>query len=521
MTYLEWIIAAQPILLILFSATISLLHTFVKKVFVVDLVAVVLSLLSLAISIYALVYVVGSGMLVYKFGGFPPPLGITYVVDEISAVLGLLTTFSLTLSVTYGSWILEPDSRYLFYSAAFLLVAGSTSLFYTADIFNLYVSAELTSISSYVLASFYRSRGASIRAASFYSLTASLVLSLLLLSTFILYGSYGTLNMADLALKSRDPSSWVPYTGSVFGDIVLASKVSLAIIAWVMMFKSAIMPNHFWLPGVYSEAPTPAVALFTTSADIIGVYGLARLLVTVFGVNTVFSEFREILMNVLLVTAATSATVSAVLVTLQRSVRKVVAYSTIAQFSLALVGISIGNPEGVAGAVLHLVANGLGDALVLYSAGLAAVTCGRSLTCLSYLRRYRVAYIALITGFLNLFGIIPLLPGFWSKAILTLAVIRAGMPAGAALVLAVSGLCAVGYFRAVASSLKSTSEVVRREGYRGNTLVPTVVLLVLLATTMALGVLLLVSGSARSFVVEGIGSSIANYERYIRLVLGV
>ena len=518
---MEWVIAAQPILLISFSATVPLLHTFVRRVSAVDSVAVALSILSLAVSAYSLAYVLRSGTLVYRFGGSPPPLGIAYVVDEASSVLGLLATFSLTLSVAYGSWVLEPSSRYLFYSTAFLLVAGCVSFLYTADLFNLYVSAELVSISSYVLTSFYRSRGVAIRATSTYALSASLVLSLLLLSAFILYGSYGTLSMADIALKSRNPGSWVPYSGSVFGDVVLASKISLAIIAWVMIFKSAIMPNHFWLPGVYAEAPTPAVALFTASADVMGVYGAARLLVTVFGAGTVFEEYRGVLMDLLLVIATTSATASAVLVSFQRSVRRIVAYSTIAQFSLALMGVATGTPEGVAGAVLHLVANGLGDALVLYSAGLAAVACGRSLACLSYLRGYRVAYVALVIGFLNLFGVVPLLPGFWSKAVLTLAMVRAGRPLGAAAVLAVSGLCAIGYFKALASSLKPTHTAVYRGDYREGTAVPTAVIAVLVAVTLALGVLLLVSDSVRGFVVGGVGGSIADCERYIRLVLGV
>lgn len=520
MNFLEWVVAAQPILLILSSAALPLLSAFVRRTSVIDLVAAATSAISLAISVYALVAVARFGTLVYRFGGFPPPLGIVYVVDEASATLGLLATFSLLLSVAYGSWILEPASRYLFYATAFLLVAGCTSLFYTADLFNLYVSAELTSISAYVLTSFYRSRGAAIRAASIYALSASLVLSLLLLSVFMLYGSYGTLNMADLALKSRNPGAWVPLSGTVFGDIVLASKVSLAIIAWLMIFKSAIVPNHFWLPGVYMEAPTPAVALFTASADIIGVYGAARLLITVFGAGTVFDGYRRMLLDVLLVIAAASALISSTLVTSQESVRRIVAYSTIAQYSLAFAGVVSGTLEGVAGAMLHLVANGLGDALVLYSAGIAAVACGRSLTCLSYLRGYRVAHLALIVGFLNLFGIIPLLPGFWSKALLTLAMVKAGRPLGAALVLAVSGLCAIGYFRAVASSLKPSPMVVRSKGYRGGTVLPIAVLLVLLVATISLGVLLLVSDSIRSFVVEGIGNSVEDYERYIRLVLG-
>ncbi len=517
---MHWVIAALPILLLLPSATIPLLYITTKKVLIVDTAALISAAFSLAISFYTISLVVAEGPITYYFGGFPPPLGITYIIDEASATLGTLATFSLLLSIIYGSWILDPKWRYLYYTATFLLIAGCVSYLYTADIFNLYVSAELISISSYVLASFYRGKGIAIRAASIYAISASLVLSLLLLSAFLIYGSYGTLNMADLALKSRDPNAEVLFSGTVFGDIVLASKIVLALILWVMLFKSAIMPNHFWLPGVYSGAPTPAVALFTASADIIGIYGIARLFLTVFGSGIVFEDYRRILMTVLTFIAAGSSLASATLVSLQRNVRGIVAYSTISQFSLALMGITTNINEGAAGAIFHLVSNSLGDMLVLYSAGMATALCGRSLECLSTLRKYKVAYISLILGFLNLFGIIPILPGFWSKAILTLAFIKTEFPAGSVIVLASSGLCAAGYFRVLISSLRPGVTKKRTQEEISLT-IPTITLILLIITTLALGVSLLFFEDLRNFLVFNVGNSMVDYKRYIRIVLGV
>jgi len=510
------IIGLLPIYLLISATLIVLLKLILKKEVIVDLIAIILGFISLVATFYTMFLTMKHGIIIYRFGGFPPPLGIVYVVDKVSAILSMLVSFSLIMAIVYSIWILLPKWRYLFYSLAFLLIAGVIGCLYTGDIFNFFVSLELLAISSYALTAFYRGSSKAIRAAVIYAITGSIATSLYLLASFLIYASYGTLNMADVALKAREPEYIVAFSGKVYGDIVLPTIVAMILILWTMLFKSGIIPNHFWLLDVYSESPTPAVALFTSTADMIGVYGISRFFLTVFGEGISIEYFRSLLFNIALLIASVSALASALLVVMQTNIRRLIAYSTISQLSLAFMGVLTGVPEGISGAMLHLITNGLGDMLMLYSAGIAIISCGKDLSCLSTLRSNIIAYTAFVIGSLNLFGIFPLLPGFWSKALLTLGFLKAGLFWGIIVVLVSSGLCAAGYFKAIGAIFK----LKRNSFITVSTTIPAIVLVTLMLLALTLGILITLNGYFREFVIQW-GYDMIDYKRYIVITLNL
>lgn len=503
--------ALVPTVYLLSAVLIGLTSVLTSRRYLVDLLAIASCLSTLVLDVKMLLSLGAGELAVYKFGGVPPPLGVVFIVDRASAVLATFSAFSATITFIYLLWSMDSTSRQYFYTLALLMLAGVHVCLFTGDMFNLYVSIELVAVSSYALTGFLGRSPLAVRAAMIYGITGIAITSFLLLSVVLLYGSYGTLNMADIALKATYPDAVVALSGRVHGDIVSTTKVSIALTTWVFLFKSGIMPNHFWLPEVYRSAPFQAVALFTSSADIIGIYGLIRLYSTIFTDVTIFRDFLRGFSTVLMVMGGASAIVSSLLVARQRTVRRLVAYSTVAQLSLSLLGVGAGNPDALAGSLLNMVANGLGDMSVLYSAH--AIRDNRG-------SRYALvaSRVALVTGFLNLFGVLPILPGFWSKTLLTLGLIRAGSPFGAAIVLTSAGLCAIGYFKLAFRLLSQSETGSISEGKSASSIVPSMVLTVLVMAMLGIGIALLVSGELR-LNIRSSEALVVGTETYIKYLL--
>lgn len=482
-----------------------------------DVIAAIGSIICIALAIKIFSVANSIGITVYRFGGFPPPLGVAYIADAVNSVLALFTSFALFISLSLAMLTIDTRYRYLFHTLAYLLVAGVYGCLFTIDIFNLYVSIELIAISSYALTAFYRNRRA-IRAAIIYGISGTVVTSFLLLTTLLIYGSYGTINMIDIALKVLDPGIITPLSGGVFGNIFLSSKIAIALATWTFLFKSGIVPNHFWLPETYSATPFPAIILFTAGADIIGVYGLLRLYYTVFPSGGMLDDYRNLFFNILLVIGIISAIISSMLVSRQTTIRKLIAYSSISQFSLALLGITTRTVEGISGSILHIIVNGLGDIAIIYS--ISILYLARNMRVLDNFIHI-LSKLVLVIGMLNLFGITPVLPGFWSKTFITLGFINASIPWGAAIVLISSGLCAIGYLRMVIrfftldKSLKTIDIDISKPCIE---IISIAMLLIIISIITGIGLIFLISTETRGMFLS-YGSTFENISIYIDSII--
>lgn len=454
----------------------------------------------------------------YWFGGFRPPLGIVYTIDSLSSSLALLSMFILTMSTLYSTWMVRSRSEYLYYTFMLSLGAGSVGCLYTGDIFNFFVMLEVLSLSAYVLVSFYRDNPKAIEASIRYAIVGIVATSLYLLAAFIVYGSYGTLNMADIAMKSRHPDAVVAYSGKIFGDIAFSTAIAIALSAWTFTFKAAIFPNHFWLPDANPEAPTPVSALFVAVIDLVGAYGVMRFLHTLFGAGSVIEALRHDILLLLHVLGAVSALVGALLLLVQTDIKKFIAYSTISHMGLAFMAITTGTQRGVSAGILQLISNSLSEALLFYTAGIAVVATGRSLESLGALRRSKVASSAFIVGLLNLFGIVPLFVGFWSKLFIFMAVLEVGYLASAIVLVASTGISGIGYVRLMNYLIRSAPKV-REDSRLLNCWIPNVVIAITTLTLILLGVAVTAVPEV-SEVVAGVGSTTMNYVDYVKAVIG-
>lgn len=451
------------------------------------------------VTTYNLWVVWKNGVQVYTFGGWPPPLGISYEVDLLGAVLSALTGWVLLLIALYSTWYVRDAEGIPYYYTLLLgLEAGLLGCIYTGDAFNLFVMLEVLSISAYALVGYYRRKPEAIEAAVKYGLLGAAATTIYFIALVFLYGAFGTLNMADLAIKSRAVAH-SPFSGAIYGAIPVSASVGVALALWAFTYKSALFPNHFWLPDAHPEAPTPVSAALSGLVVNVGAYAVIRFMYTIFGPDSVLGAgagFRDTVLIALLILGAASGLVGALMMAVQEDIKRLLAYSTISHVGLIFMGISIGLSSvpqevasvGLAGAIYHIINHSVGKALLFMAAGTLIVAAGgrRKLDDLAGIgRKYPLVTAALFIGFFQLMGLPPF-GGFTSKFLLYMAFFEAGLPVISVLIVAISAISVMGYAKVMYSVwFRPTSS--EFGGEAGSYVLPSGVVMFMAAICVALG----------------------------------
>jgi multicomponent Na+:H+ antiporter subunit D len=450
---LEFItIGLTPPLLIAIAFSLPIFTLVVKKKLFYDVYALISLTIALILSLYNyyLVFYVVRGPIVYPFGGWPPPVGIVYEVDALSAYFGVIISVVMLLIGVYSVWYLRGVSGYEWYYTLLLgLEAGMIGCVYTGDAFNLFVMIEVLSVSAYGLVVFYRTSHEAVEAGIKYSLIGATATTVYFIALVFIYGAFGTLNMADIAFKSRTASEF-PFSGVVVGNIHLASAIALALSMWAFTFKAAVVPNHFWLPDAHPAAPTPISAALSGLVVKVGVYAIIRFLYTIYGLDTLqpISNVVNIMMKVLIVLGMASALIASALMIVQTDIKRLIAYSTIMHVGFIVAGLSLGTQLGLEAALYHTINHAVGKALLFLSAGVLINAAGsRNIDEISGVGRYlRLTTLTLILAILSLEGLPPL-AGFFSKLLLYEAFISSGLAILAAVLIISSAFALLAYIK--------------------------------------------------------------------------
>ena len=398
------------------------------------LLAVAVSWTALAIALALAFKVREAGPISYAIGNWPPPWGIEYRVDGLSAFVLVLVSLVAALVAPYArasiAAELPRDQHYLFFTMFSLCLAGLLGIAITGDAFNLFVFLEISSLSTYVLIALGRDRRA-LLAAYQYLVLGTVGATFYVVGVGLLYLMTGTLNLADLAARLRDVHEIRP---------VLAA---LAFITVGIGLKLALFPLHFWLPNAYAFAPSAITAFLAATATKVSVYVLLRFYFVIFGVPLVFGRLP---MAEILIALSVLAVVSASLVAVyQRDLKRMFAYSSVAQIGYITLGMGLANEPGLTGAVAHLFNHGLTKgALFLLLGGISLRVGATSLARAAGLARSMpFSSFGIVLGGLSLIGV-PGTAGFISKWYLVLGAIERGYWWLVALILA-SSLIAVVY----------------------------------------------------------------------------
>lgn len=202
-------------------------------------------------------------LLVYALGDWAAPFGIVLVVDRLAAAMTLLSALLGLCCVLYASDGFDAEGRF-FHPLFQLQLLGLNGSFLTGDLFNLFVFFEIMLLASYALLA--QTGGlARTRAGIAYVVLNLLGSSLFLIALGLLYGTLGTLNLADVA-----------YRLSLLGMQHNGARLALALLCAVFVLKAALLPLSFWLPHTYAAAPAPVAALFAIMTKV-GIVSLLRL----------------------------------------------------------------------------------------------------------------------------------------------------------------------------------------------------------------------------------------------------
>lgn len=408
------------------------------------LVSVLMSAFSLFCALILLAQVQLDGPVSYELGGWAPPLGIEFAIDALNAmILVLVTAISLLASVFSWPTVaaeVPDEKRHLFYSAYLVCLTGLCGVAITGDAFNLFVFLEISSISTYVLVALGSSRDRRALPAAFnYLVMGTIGATFFVIGVGFLYAATGTLNMADIA--SRLPE-------------LAGSRTVQAAYAFIIVglgLKAAMWPLHQWLPNAYAYSPSYVTVFLSATATKVALYALIRFLFTIFSPNFVFEglSFTAFFLPLGLI-AMVACSFQAVF---QTDVRRMLAYSSVAQVGYMILGVSLGTTLGLTAGLFHL----LGHAMMkgaLFMAVSGAVLTYKGTTIRDFAGLGRSApwtMTAFAIAGLSLIGV-PLTIGFQSKFILLSAAQAEGYW-WAALLIVFSSVLAVVYVGRVLESV--------------------------------------------------------------------
>jgi len=404
--------------------------------------ATAVSAVSFAVALMLAAEVSGGAEISYLLGGWAAPWGIEYRIDALNALVVVIVSGASTVTLVHARLGVAREVRRerigLFYTSWLLCLTGMLGIAITGDVFNVFVFLEIASLSTYALVALGPGPAA-LLAAFRYLVLGSIGATFFLVGVGLLYMMTGTLNMADLSVRLDDVSD----TRTVAAGVVF---VVLGI-----GLKAAVFPLHAWLPAAYAHAPSSAAAFLAGTSTKVSVYVLVRFLLDVAGVDL---SFERLGLGAFLIPLAIAGVLAGSAVAVfQDSVKRLLAWSSIAQLGYMVLGLGLGTAGGVAASVVHVfnhavmkVALFLAVANLVYRAGSDALANVAGLG-----RRMPWTMGAFLVAAMSLVGV-PLTAGFVSKWYLLRAALADGMWPIAVVILTSSLLAAIYMWRVVSAA---------------------------------------------------------------------
>lgn len=290
-----------------------------------------------------------SGPVVSYLGNWRPlpsgaMIGVTMTIDPLGAGLATLAALMVAVALLF-TWRYFDTRGPTFHALLLVFLGGLAGFALTGDLFNLFVFFEVMSVTAYALTAYRIERPAPLQGALSFAVTNTVGAMMILFGIALLYGRTGALNMAQVG---------VALTGHAADGLVI---VAFALIVAGFLVKAAIVPFHFWLADAYAVAPTPAVIVFTGVMSDLGIYAVARIYWSVFAGS--LGGHADGIRLVLVCFAVVTALLGAVMCLFQAHLKRLLAFVTISQVGLAMIGVALLTPGGLAGAALLVPADGL------------------------------------------------------------------------------------------------------------------------------------------------------------------
>ena len=343
-------------------------------------------------------------VLVVQMAAWPAPYGITLVADGLTGLLLLLGGVTGLLTVLFASSSLQTSprrgqsarlnrAREVFGTHALLqfLFMGVNMSFLTGDLFNLFVAFEVMLIASYGLL-LLGGEVAQLREGFKYVVINLIASAIFVVTAGLAYGLFGTLNLADIAVRLRD-------VVNVQGPDPRVTMVAL-LLGLVFATKAALFPLGFWLPNAYPAPPAATSAFFAAMLTKVGIYALLRTF------TLMFPQETGALSGLLLLAGFTVLLGGFGAIARQRW-RHLLAFANISSIGYLAMGAFLGTLGGLAAGVYYLINSVLVVFTLFLIAGLAEKIAGEDYRSEGHLRDYPWLGVGYFIAALTLAGLPP------------------------------------------------------------------------------------------------------------------
>ncbi len=361
-------------------------------------------------SAMVLAFTISSGeSYTYMMGHFPAPWGNEIRVGVLEALMATAFSVIMLLCVVAGvkerEEELESTKQNLYYIMTNLLFCSLLALIYTNDIFTAYVFVEINTISACGLI-MIRQNGHTISAAMRYMIMSLLGSGLLLLGICFLYDLTGHLLMSNI----KEQVSIL----AASGEYQMPLLVCITLMTVGLAIKSALYPFHTWLPDAYGYSTLSSAAILSSLVSKGYIILLIKIYYRVIGMDVIRAEK---ITNILFVFGLIGMIMGSVGAIRENNIRRMIAYSSVAQIGYIYMGLGLGSEIGVVASVFHILSHAVSKALLFVSASGITAASGKnkdfaSLTGAGF-RNY-LAGIAFTVGSLSMVGF-PTFAGFISK----------------------------------------------------------------------------------------------------------
>ncbi|MGD2052498.1 MAG: monovalent cation/H+ antiporter subunit D family protein [Gammaproteobacteria bacterium] len=320
----------------------------------------------LIIAGWQLSIVIDGSSISYALGGWAPPWGIEYRIDAMNAFVALIVSGIAAITLPYALLSVEKEialqQTSLFYAIFQLCLVGLLGITQTGDVFNLFVFLEISSLSSYVLIAMGEQRRA-LTSAYQYLIMGTIGATFLLIGIGLIYAETGTLNMLDLNQRLQPILDHrTVHTGFAFIVVGIALKL-------------ALFPLHLWLPNAYKYAPSVISVFLAATATKVAVYIMLRMVFTVFS-----SDFVKITpaSHIFLLLGIFGVIMASVAAINQSDVKRLLAYSSIAQISYMVLGMGLASILGITATLVHVFNHALMKGALFMACGAIVYRIGSS-----------------------------------------------------------------------------------------------------------------------------------------------
>src|SRR5919107_1647395 len=264
-------------------------------------------------------------------------MGGSFVVDGFAKFMKALTLLASAGGIILSLDYMRREGIYRFEYPILIVLStiGMMMVISANDLIALYLGLELLSLSSYVIAAFDRDNLRSTEAGLKYFVLGALSSGMLLYGASLVYGFTGSVSFPVIAATLQGNVG----SGVIFGLVFVSAGIA---------FKISAVPFHMWTPDVYEGSPTPVTAFFAAAPKMAGMAMAVRVFVDAF--PNILGQWQQIVIFISIASMALSSFAAIG----QRNIKRLMAYSSIANVGYALIGLAAGTEEGIQGVAIYM-----------------------------------------------------------------------------------------------------------------------------------------------------------------------